>query len=86
MLFRSWPTYEENQRMIGRNSVNWDAEESMTAIRAGQGLLVGLLRCGHCGRKLHVRYWGGTGPTRVIYARETMITAGNTASVLAVPR
>jgi len=22
---------------------------------------VGLLRCGHCGRKLHVRYWGGTG-------------------------
>jgi hypothetical protein len=33
----------------------------MAAIRAGQGLLVGLLRCGHCGRKLHVRYWGGTG-------------------------
>src|SRR6266699_4318283 len=33
----------------------------MTAIRAGQGLLVGLLRCGHCGRKLHVRYWGGRG-------------------------
>lgn len=32
----------------------------MSAIRAGQGLLVGLLRCGHCGRKLHVR-WGGTG-------------------------
>jgi hypothetical protein len=24
-------------------------------------LLVGLLRCGHCGRKLHVRYWGGRG-------------------------
>ena len=33
----------------------------MTAIRAGQGMLVGLLRCGHCGRKLHVRYWGGRG-------------------------
>jgi len=33
----------------------------MSAIRAGQGLLVGLLRCGHCGRKLHVRYWGGRG-------------------------
>jgi DNA invertase Pin-like site-specific DNA recombinase len=56
-----WATYEENQRMIGRNSVSWEAEESMAAIRAGQGLLVGLLRCGHCGRKLHVRYWGGTG-------------------------
>jgi hypothetical protein len=33
----------------------------MAAIRDGQGLLVGLLRCGHCGRKLHVRYWGGRG-------------------------
>ena len=56
-----WATYEENLRMIRRNSVNWQADESMSAIRAGQGLLVGLLRCGHCGRKLHVRYWGGRG-------------------------
>jgi DNA invertase Pin-like site-specific DNA recombinase len=56
-----WTTYEENQRMTRRNSVNWQADESTSAIRAGQGLLVGLLRCGHCGRKLHVRYWGGTG-------------------------
>ena len=56
-----WATYEENQRMLRRNSVNWQGDESMAAIRAGQGLLVGLLRCGHCGRKLHVRYWGGRG-------------------------
>jgi hypothetical protein len=56
-----WPTYEENRRMVRRNSVNWEGDESMAAIRAGQGLLVGLLRCGHCGRKLHVRYWGGHG-------------------------
>ena len=56
-----WATYEDNQRMIRRNSVNWQADESMAAIRGGQGLLVGLLRCGHCGRKLHVRYWGGRG-------------------------
>src|SRR5437868_11975056 len=56
-----WATYEENQKMIRRNSVNWQGDESMAAIRAGQGLLVGLLRCGHCGRKLHVRYWGGRG-------------------------
>src|SRR5579862_628851 len=56
-----WATYQENQRMTRRNSVNWQADESMPAVRAGQGLLVGLLRCGHCGRKLHVRYWGGRG-------------------------
>jgi hypothetical protein len=47
--------------MIRRNSVNWQSDESMAAIRDGQGLLVGLIRCGHCGRKLHVRYWGGRG-------------------------
>src|SRR6058998_1455332 len=56
-----WATYEENQRMTQRNSVNWQGDESMAAIRAGQGLLVGLIRCGYCGRKLHVRYWGGSG-------------------------
>ena len=57
----NWATYEENQRMTRRNAINREADESMAAIRAGQGLLVGLLRCGHCGRKLHVRYWGGRG-------------------------
>src|SRR6266700_2501916 len=56
-----WSTYEENRQMTRRNSVNWQGNESMAAIRAGQGLLVGLLRCGHCGRRLHVRYWGGRG-------------------------
>ena len=61
MGYIDWAAYEENQRMIRRNSVNWQGDESMAAIRAGQGLLVGLLRCGHCGRKLHVRYWGGRG-------------------------
>src|SRR6201984_1583579 len=59
--YMEWATYEENQRMIRRNCVTWEGDESMAAIRAGQGLLVGLLRCGHCGRKLHVRYWGGRG-------------------------
>src|ERR1700741_2443676 len=38
-------TSEENRRMMRRNSVNSDGDESMAAIRAGQGLLVGLLRC-----------------------------------------
>ena len=61
MEYIDWATYEDNQRMIRRNSVNWQSDETMAAIRSGQGLLVGLLRCGHCGRKLHVRYWGGRG-------------------------
>ena len=56
-----WETYEENQRMISRNALNLAGDESVASIRAGKGLLSGLLRCGHCGRKLHVRYWGGRG-------------------------
>jgi DNA invertase Pin-like site-specific DNA recombinase len=59
--YMDWGTYEDNQRMTRRNAVNWEGNEATAAIRAGQGLLAGLLRCGHCGRKLHVRYWGGTG-------------------------
>jgi hypothetical protein len=30
-------------------------------VRAGHGLLARLLRCGRCGRKLHVWYWGKQG-------------------------
>jgi DNA invertase Pin-like site-specific DNA recombinase len=56
-----WKTFEENRRMIQRNNIHDEQDEAMTAARAGQGLLVGLLRCGRCGRKLHVRYWGKSG-------------------------
>ena len=57
-----WATYEENQRMIRRNALSLSStQESVAAARAGQGLLVGLLRCGRCGGKLHVRYWGKRG-------------------------
>jgi hypothetical protein len=31
---------------------------SRGALRRGAALLAGLLRCGHCGRKLHVAYSG----------------------------
>ena len=41
--------------------MNLETSEAMAAVREGSGLLTGLLRCGHCGRKLHVRYWGGRG-------------------------
>ncbi len=56
-----WPTFEENQRMIRRNQSRPDGDSEVGAVRAGQGLLVGLLRCGRCGRKVYVRYWGSQG-------------------------
>ena len=57
----SWPQYEEHQQIMRRNGSNFMRDESVTAARAGHGLLVGLLRCAHCGRKLHTRYWGKSG-------------------------
>ena len=59
--YLDWATFEENQRMIRANSLKCESDASVSAVRAGQGVLVGLLRCGHCGRKLHVRYWGKSG-------------------------
>lgn len=56
-----WPTFEEHQRMIQRNTFRGESDETAGAARAGKGLLTGLLRCGRCGRKLHVRYWGKAG-------------------------
>jgi len=56
-----WATYEDNQRIIRGNTLNQQHDESVTAVRAGHGLLTGLLRCRRCGRKLHVRYWGKSG-------------------------
>jgi hypothetical protein len=44
-----------------RNGGNFLQDDSALATRAGQGLLAGLLRCGRCGRKLHIRYWGKSG-------------------------
>lgn len=57
----SWDAFEENQRMISRNTIRDAKGETTPAPRSGQGLLMGLLRCGRCGRKLHVRYWGKGG-------------------------
>ena len=57
----SWETYQENLSMIRRNVIHDGGDAAVAAVRRGQGLLAGLLRCGHCGRKLHVRYWGKSG-------------------------
>ncbi|MCC6850227.1 MAG: recombinase family protein [Deltaproteobacteria bacterium] len=56
-----WATFEEHQRMMRRNSWRGGTDETAGAVRAGQGLLAGLLRCGRCGRRIHVRYWGKAG-------------------------
>ena len=55
-----WPTYEHNQRVIADNT-NMRGGMARGALRRGEALLAGLLRCAHCGRKLHVAYSGSDG-------------------------
>ena len=49
-----WAEFERNQRLIADNA-NGKSFMSRGSIRRGEALLAGLLRCGHCGRKLHER-------------------------------
>ena len=59
--YTTWQTYEENRRIMRASVLNLTHNESVGPARAGQGILAGMLRCGRCGRKLHVRYWGRSG-------------------------
>lgn len=59
----SWEDYENNQRIINGNA-NMKGEMVPGSVRNGDGLLAGLLRCGHCGRKLRVEHNGKSGVTR----------------------
>jgi DNA invertase Pin-like site-specific DNA recombinase len=52
----SWDEFLEIQKKIAQNKPRWEKDESLGAIRDGLALLVGLIRCGHCGNKLYVTY------------------------------
>jgi excisionase family DNA binding protein len=53
-----WAEFERNQQLIADNA-NGKRFLSRGAVRRGEALLPGLLRCARCGKKLVVRY-GGT--------------------------
>ena len=56
----TWAEYERNQRAITENA-NRHGAAVRGSVRKGEALLAGLLRCGHCGRNLHVGYSGAQG-------------------------
>jgi DNA invertase Pin-like site-specific DNA recombinase len=56
----SWEGYLENQQRLETNVAMYEGESS-GAVKLGAALLSGLLRCGHCGRKLQVVYSGTSG-------------------------
>lgn len=50
-----WQEYQRNLRLIAENA-NMKGAMVRGSVKRGASLLAGLLRCGHCGRKLHVCY------------------------------
>ena len=65
----SWDEFERNQRVIADNANRMGIGAVKGAVRRGELLLAGLLRCGHCGRKLHVFYSGDNGRYQCYGAR-----------------
>jgi DNA invertase Pin-like site-specific DNA recombinase len=57
----SWEEFERNQRVIADNATGKGNAIARGAARRGELILAGLLRCGHCGRKLYVGYGGKAG-------------------------
>jgi hypothetical protein len=57
----SWNEFERNQQVIANNATGKGSATVRGAVRRGELLLAGLLRCGHCGRKLYVGYGGKAG-------------------------
>jgi len=52
-----WDVYQSNQAMIAHNE-NANSHAVRGAVRHGEALLAGLLRCGHCGAKMLAQYPG----------------------------
>src|SRR5262252_2776575 len=53
----TWSEFERNQRVITNNATGKGSAVT-GAVRRGDLLLAGLLRCGHCGRHVDLRYLG----------------------------
>ncbi len=52
----SWEQYEGNLAKLAEARPRWPMSDHRGAVREGPALLAGLVRCGHCGRKLRVVY------------------------------
>ncbi|KRQ17462.1 helix-turn-helix domain-containing protein [Bradyrhizobium manausense] len=77
----SWQDYENNQLTINGNA-NMKGEMVPGSVRNGGDFLVGLLRCGHCGRKLRVQHNGLRGVARYVY-NDAAVNHGRRAKCIA---
>jgi DNA invertase Pin-like site-specific DNA recombinase len=62
-----WKTYVDNQQRLAANG-RVRRGGAGGAPREGSALLQGLVRCGRCGRKMQVGYWGEAATQRPTYA------------------
>ena len=76
----SWEVFEHNQRIISHNA-NMMGEQVSGSIRRGQALLGGILRCGHCTRRLRVAYGGNQGITGRYECRGAKIVEGSAGCI-----
>src|SRR5258705_2254909 len=81
----SWSEFERNQQVITDNATGKGSAAVRGAVRRGELLLAGLLRCGHCGRKMYVGYGGKAGRyycqgARVNHGTERCISFGGLAA------
>jgi DNA invertase Pin-like site-specific DNA recombinase len=69
----TWDDYERNQVLLSENA-HMQKRAARKAGRGGRALLTGLLRCGRCGRMLHVFYgMGGQHSHRYMCRRDAPI-------------
>jgi hypothetical protein len=73
----TWSQFERNQRVITNNATGKGSAVTGAA-RRGELLLAGLLRCGHCGRKLYVGYGGKAGR---YYCQGAIVNHGTTRCI-----
>jgi DNA invertase Pin-like site-specific DNA recombinase len=72
-----WDEFERNRRRLRSNCMRYESDRSTAVVRSGYGLLSGILRCGHCGRKLHTRYWGKRGASPRYHCKGDYDAGGN---------
>lgn len=71
----NWEEYETNQKKIEDNC-NMKGDMVKGSVRRGNSLIAGLIRCGHCGRMLHVTYSGRKGNIPRYSCRGAMVNHG----------
>lgn len=78
----SWDQYLKNQAQLQENSNRYIAY-GRGAAKMGKSLLAGLIDCGHCGRKLRVRYSGSDGKVARYFCEGSYKETGQSQTCLA---